>query len=418
MRRECGGDDELRARVEALLKANDDAPLPEIGAASRGRDSFPTQECCEPGSYVGQTIAGRYKLIEMIGEGGMGTAARLTEAGNLTLAGGALKFDLAPSGASDLADVNNLSLGAAAIAINMPAGSLSNGSYDLINYSGSLSGSASTLMLSGAASGPVRQSFTLVTSASSAGSLLLQVAGSPASLVWTGSQSGTWDTSSLNWSNSGAADKFYNNDSVTFNDTAATASVTLNSSLQPQSVLFNNNLLNYTLSGSGGLSTASFTKTGSGMLTLNAANIAGGNFTVGGGTLQIAGGLNVVAKSICRRQRRRKPDSIGRNQCRGQPGARPKRRLVRELRSQRRLAGHLIRPATGRRHGHLRLRRRNTGGRHHLVFVAEHDAHRKRRQQHDRYQRWEHWPPGTPVRFGRIDQVRQRHAGPERHELL
>ena len=90
----------------------------------------------------------------MIGEGGMGTAARLTEAGNLTLAGGALKFDLAPSGASDLADVNNLSLGAAAIAINMPAGSLSNGSYDLINYSGSLSGSASTLMLSGAGQRP------------------------------------------------------------------------------------------------------------------------------------------------------------------------------------------------------------------------------------------------------------------------
>ncbi len=73
LERECGGDAELRARVEALLKANDDAPLPEIGAASRGRDSFPTQECREPGSYVGETIAGRYKLIEMIGEGGMGT---------------------------------------------------------------------------------------------------------------------------------------------------------------------------------------------------------------------------------------------------------------------------------------------------------------------------------------------------------
>ena len=90
----------------------------------------------------------------------------------------------------------------------------------------------------------------------------------------------------------GAAElKFYNNDSVTFDDTAATSSVTLNASVQPQSVLFNNNLLTYTLSGSGGVSAASFTKTGSGMLTLNAANIASGNTTVGGGTLQIAGGL-------------------------------------------------------------------------------------------------------------------------------
>ena len=131
-----------------------------------------------------------------------GSAATLTEAGNLCAspAGSWEVQILVPSAQAIWPDVTNLNLGAAVIDINMPAGSLSNGSYDLINYSGSLSGSASTLMLSGAASGTVRQSFTLVTSASSAGSLLLQVAGSPASLVWTGSQNGTWDTSSLNWS--------------------------------------------------------------------------------------------------------------------------------------------------------------------------------------------------------------------------
>src|SRR5262245_52031220 len=62
--RECGGQADLRRRVEILLAAHDDsAGLPaaeETGAYA-------------PDGQTGAIIAGRYKLLEEIGQGGMGT---------------------------------------------------------------------------------------------------------------------------------------------------------------------------------------------------------------------------------------------------------------------------------------------------------------------------------------------------------
>ncbi len=93
--RECGGDVELRDRVEALLRANDAAPLPAPSKPDATIDSdpgepnhgdtgdyapvpgevspqrFPTSDYrspCEPGVV----IAGRYTLLQKVGEGGMG----------------------------------------------------------------------------------------------------------------------------------------------------------------------------------------------------------------------------------------------------------------------------------------------------------------------------------------------------------
>jgi len=73
---ECNGDAELRARVEALLKANDAAPLlplPQGNGAQATGDPGATRFYLDPKSQVGQVIAGRYKLLQQIGEGGMGT---------------------------------------------------------------------------------------------------------------------------------------------------------------------------------------------------------------------------------------------------------------------------------------------------------------------------------------------------------
>jgi len=64
----CGGDDALRHRVEVLLKANDD---PGSFLKSRAENMVATIDT--PVNEHAGTIIGPYKLLEQIGEGGMGT---------------------------------------------------------------------------------------------------------------------------------------------------------------------------------------------------------------------------------------------------------------------------------------------------------------------------------------------------------
>jgi eukaryotic-like serine/threonine-protein kinase len=95
LERECGDDDELRVRVEALLRANDASPLPppstEDGTVDSGAgrpvmsatglrtskpDLVPSPESItadyDTAPLPNALIAGRYRLQHKIGEGGMG----------------------------------------------------------------------------------------------------------------------------------------------------------------------------------------------------------------------------------------------------------------------------------------------------------------------------------------------------------
>src|SRR5438045_2075738 len=67
------GADPAAARVGALRGAHDAAPPPPPGAADSTRtlDAAPTADF-RPGPGPGVVVAGRYKLLEPVGEGGMG----------------------------------------------------------------------------------------------------------------------------------------------------------------------------------------------------------------------------------------------------------------------------------------------------------------------------------------------------------
>jgi non-specific serine/threonine protein kinase/serine/threonine-protein kinase len=66
--RECGSDVELRQQLEALLRAHDDS----AGVPDAGDDAGPSEAPRPPAEDVGTRI-GPYKLLQQIGEGGMGT---------------------------------------------------------------------------------------------------------------------------------------------------------------------------------------------------------------------------------------------------------------------------------------------------------------------------------------------------------
>ena len=69
--RECGADQALRQRLEALLAAHEQ---PETVLATQTETARPTIKLDltdAPDEAVGQTL-GRYKLLERIGEGGCG----------------------------------------------------------------------------------------------------------------------------------------------------------------------------------------------------------------------------------------------------------------------------------------------------------------------------------------------------------
>ena len=65
----CGGDAELRAAVERLLAAHDQ-PASILGRPAPGAAEQTSMYA--PGEQPGTVIAGRYKLLDVIGEGGMG----------------------------------------------------------------------------------------------------------------------------------------------------------------------------------------------------------------------------------------------------------------------------------------------------------------------------------------------------------
>jgi len=122
----------------------------------------------------------------------------------------------------------------------------------------------------------------------------LIIARNPANLVWASTSSDAWDVSnSYNWFNPalGGADRFYNGDSVLFDDTPGViTNVTIPSGvLVMPAVITNDSSANdFSIGGAGSISgAAGIVKTGSSTLTLNTANDFTGPVTILAGTVKV-----------------------------------------------------------------------------------------------------------------------------------
>jgi len=110
-------------------------------------------------------------------------------------------------------------------------------------------------------------------------------------LTWKGNASpaNQWDiNTTANWDNGSGADVFFNSDSLAFDDTATTTTITI----QPVSVNvgamnFNNPTKSYSISGGSIIGTGGLVKDGAASLTLSNANSFTGGTTLNAGTLNI-----------------------------------------------------------------------------------------------------------------------------------
>ncbi|MBN2580630.1 MAG: autotransporter-associated beta strand repeat-containing protein [Pirellulales bacterium] len=232
------------------------------------------------------------------------TPGTLTLNNDLYVDGGTLQFDLdnvntIGGGVNDLISMGtdefsgNLSLWGGTVDIHMISGSLKTDTYRLIDYTGSLSGGASYLSLTGTPPAGSRQSFALDDSV--AHQINLVISGEdPKDLTWVGDgTANAWNFTAMNWTDGLMSEKFYNGDSVTFNDSGANnPPVNLTGTLEPSSITVNNPTKAYTFGGTGAVNcSGGLTKEGDAKLTIanDGPNTFGG-IQINAGTVAFAQG--------------------------------------------------------------------------------------------------------------------------------
>ncbi len=159
--------------------------------------------------------------------------------------------------------------------------------YNLVQ-AGSLSGNAASFEVGTISGLTSRQSAQISVQGSSVG---LTIAGDTPR--WSGAGNRVWDTTATNnWALiiGGGATTFINGDLSRFDDTASSGAVTIGASgVQPSSVQFVNETLDYTVAGPGGITAGALTKSGSARVTISSPNTYAGGTTLSSGTLALSG---------------------------------------------------------------------------------------------------------------------------------
>jgi fibronectin-binding autotransporter adhesin len=251
------------------------------------------------GGVVNQTLSGNGVVT-----GGVTTMAgttlvpgtsigTLSFSNNLTLNGGSFRFEVGTNGYDVIAVGGNLTLSSGTIQLTTLT-TLTNGTYRLFRYGGSLTGTAANLAVAG-----FNQSGSVASlSSATPGEIDLIVTPYIAlNLVWQGNGGNNfWDVlTTADWTNSsGVSVVFHQNDNAIFNDTSSNLGVNLQGALTPSLVTVNS-ANNYALQGSGTLAGGSLSKNNGGTLTVLTANSYSGPTVITAGTVQVGDGVTAGA---------------------------------------------------------------------------------------------------------------------------
>ncbi len=125
-----------------------------------------------------------------------------------------------------------------------------------------------------------------------AGKLYIEVQGmrSAADVTWSGESGSVWDLAETEnfTATDGTGDVFVDGDAVTFDDKAETGNVELAGELHPSSVVFNNNTLEYNISGGTIAGETGLVKKGSAKTTIANINSFSGGTQINEGTLEVS----------------------------------------------------------------------------------------------------------------------------------
>ncbi len=251
------------------------------------------------GNLVLSNIAGFTGTLGVNGgnlaPGGVGTTGTLALNSALNVGtGGAVAFELngasTTTGNDKVTVAGNLTFGSNSYLRPTFAGAPVSGNvYNLFTYTGSLSGAP---VVDPTYTSGTRVAYVVDTA--TPGQVNLSVSGAVATLVWAGTPSHNWDVNdSVAWTNTGFSDRFFNSDSVSFDDSGDnTAPVTLVGTVFPAGFSVNATK-DYVFSGAGTLAGATgLTKSGSGKVTFlnTAAHTSTGPVSISGGTVQVGTG--------------------------------------------------------------------------------------------------------------------------------
>ena len=107
---------------------------------------------------------------------------------------------------------------------------------------------------------------------------------SASGLVWSGTASSAWDTTTTNWVNGSNPVAYADENNVLFNDSSISTNVVISSVVNPGSVTFANSAVSYAMSGAGISGATSLVKSNAGIVTISSTNnYTGGTFVNGGG---------------------------------------------------------------------------------------------------------------------------------------